>query len=142
MDVATAIARRYILPGEMGFDQTRLLSGHPESEALPPLDEKALQPGNWITFSPNLTAAVCPWGLTYARNLTPHETGIKGWEEEVFIKALRTGKHMGVELGRPILPPMPWFNLVAANEEDLKAIYKYLQSLPPIDNYVPDPLSD
>jgi hypothetical protein len=80
-------------------------------------------------------------GMTFSRNLTPHETGIKGWSEEVFIKALRTGKHMGIEKGRPIMPPMPWFNLAGAEENDLKAIYNYLMSLPPIDNAVPDPIS-
>lgn len=125
----------------MQVDESRLLSGHPNGSTLPPIDEKALEPGNWALFSGDLTVGVGPWGMTYARNLTPHETGIKGWTEEVFIKAMRTGKHMGVEQGRPILPPMPWFNLAKATDEDLKAIYRYLQSIPPIDNRVPAPKS-
>lgn len=125
----------------MELDSSRLLSGHPEELPLPEIDPRALQPGYWTMFNGHLTAAVGPWGLTYARNLTPHETGIKGWKEEVFIKALRTGKHMGMEAGRPIMPPMPWFNFVNAEEEDLKAIFRYLQTLKPVDNYVPEPLS-
>ena len=125
----------------MELDSRRLLSGHPEGSPLPEIDPRALQPGYWTMLNGHLTAAVGPWGLTYARNLTPHETGIKGWEEEVFIKALRTGKHMGMEKGRPIMPPMPWLNLAGAEEEDLKAIFHYLQSLKPVDNYVPEPVS-
>ncbi len=127
--------------GMMQLDKSRLLSGHPSGSPLPPVDLKALEPGYWALFSGDLTVAVGPWGMTYARNLTPHETGIKGWTLEVFIKAIRSGKHMGVEQGRPIMPPMPWENLANATDEDLKAIYLYLQSLPPVDNQVPDPVS-
>lgn len=125
----------------MELDTSRLLSGHPAGSPLPEIDPRALQPGYWTLFNGHLTAAVGPWGLTYARNLTPHETGIKGWQEEFFIKSLRTGKHMGIETGRPIMPPMPWFNLAGAEEEDLKAIFRYLQSLKPVDNYVPEPVA-
>ncbi len=125
----------------MELDTSRLLSGHPAESPLPEIDTRALQPGYWVLFNGHSTAALGPWGLTYARNLTPHETGIKGWKEEGFIKALRTGQHMGTEAGRAIMPPMPWFNLAEAEEEDLKAIFHYLQSLKPVDNYVPEPIS-
>jgi len=125
----------------MELDTARLLSGHPEGSPLPEIDPRALQPGYWTLYNAHLTAGLGPWGLTYARNLTPHGTGIKGWSEEVFLKALRTGKHMGMEQGRPILPPMPWLNLAGATDDDLKAIYAYLQSIKPIDNYVPEPIS-
>ena len=125
----------------MSLDESRLLSGHPLNDPLPPLDEKALIPGNWVLFNAHNTVALGPWGMSWAKNLTPHETGMKNWEEEVFIKAMQTGKHMGVDAGRPIMPPMPWMNLSSAPAEDLKAIYKYLQSIPPVDNRVPDPIS-
>lgn len=125
----------------MMLDTSRLLSGHPADSPLPPIDTKALEPGNWILFNSHTTAAVGPWGLTFAQNLTPHETGIKNWQEEYFIKAMRTGKHMGVEMGRPIMPPMPWMNLAQAEEDDLKAIFRYLRSLKAVENHVPDPLS-
>lgn len=127
--------------GVMGFDETRYLAGHPEGSQLPPLELKSLEPGNWLTFAPDLTAFVGPWGISYARNLTPHETGIKGWSLEVFVKAMRTGMHMGVEQGRPIMPPMPWQILSEMSDDELKAIYMYLMSIPPIDNHVPDPVS-
>ncbi|MEJ2004057.1 MAG: c-type cytochrome [Cyclobacteriaceae bacterium] len=127
--------------GIMGTDESRFLAGHPQDSPLPPIDTKSLEPGNWLSFSPDLTAFIGPWGMSYARNLTPHETGIKGWTLDVFIKAMRTGKHMGVEQGRPIMPPMPWEIVGELPDEDLKAIYFYLMSIPPVDNRVPDPLS-
>lgn len=124
----------------MHFDESRAFSGHPEGSSLPEIDKRALSPGYWVLFSGDLTAAVGPWGMTFARNLTPHETGIKGWSKEVFIKAMRTGQHMGIEKGRPIMPPMPWENQKELSDQDLTAIFTYLQSLKPIDNYVPEPI--
>jgi hypothetical protein len=43
--------------------------------------------------------------------------------------------------GRPILPPMPWQYFRDMPEDDLKAIYAYLRSLPPIKNVVPQPVA-
>lgn len=123
------------------FDKSRHLSGHPANDPLPPLNgSDPFKPGNWVLFSPDLTAAVGPWGVTFSANLTPHSTGIGGWKLENFIGALRTGKHMGVQDGRPIMPPMPWPTIGQLNDDDLKAIFTYLQSLPPIDNMVPAPI--
>jgi hypothetical protein len=85
-----------------------------------------------------LTAWAGPWGGSYAANLTPDEaTGLGIWTEELFIQALRSGKHMGV--GRDILPPMPWQNCAVLTDSDLRAIFAYLRSIPPIRNSVPVP---
>ena len=125
----------------MELDVNRLLSGHPENTPLPEIDPKALDPGYWVLLNDQLTAFVGPWGMSFAQNLTPHETGIKNWTLEVFTKALKTGKHMGAERGRPIMPPMPWFNLTNLEEQDYRAIFTYLNSLPAINNHVPAPKS-
>jgi hypothetical protein len=118
-------------------DMTRMLSGHPESMKLPPPPAPS---GPWIaSFAATMTAFAGPWGTSYAPNLTPDKnTGTGGgvWSEEVFIKAMRTGKHFGTS--RPIQPPMPWQGLARATDEDLKAIWAYLQSIPPIVNHAPD----
>jgi hypothetical protein len=116
-------------------DMSRALSGHPEQMgALPP----ATLPAPWLwAGAPTNTAFVGPWGVSYAANLTPDQnTGLGIWTEEMFVKALRTGKHMGVS--RDILPPMPWPAFRNASDEDLKSIYAYLRSLKPIANHVPD----
>jgi hypothetical protein len=117
-------------------DMTLLMSGHPESLKMPPPPDLGQGPWVWSASGTN-TAFSGPWGVSYSMNLTPDTvTGIGNWTEEQIIAALRTGKHMGVS--RPIMPPMPWQNLSRATEEDLKAIYAYLRSIPPIKNQVPD----
>jgi hypothetical protein len=121
-------------------DSTKLLSGHPAEAPLMPIDKKVLTPGNWILISPDLTAFAGPWGISYTANLTPDTaTGIGAWTDNVFIQTIRTGKHLGQEGGRPILPPMPWYYVSKCTDEDLKAIFTYLRSLPPIINKVPAP---
>ena len=63
------------------------------------------------------------------------------WKEENFINALRKGKHMGIDEGRPIIPPMPWPTIGQMSDDDLKAVFAYLKSLPAVENMVPAPLS-
>ncbi len=117
-------------------DPARLLSGHPVSTTLPAAP--VLAPDQWASAaSGDLTAWTGPWGTSYSANLTPDPTGLKGWTAEMFIAAMRTGKHAGA--GRPILPPMPWFNYARMSDDDLRALFAYLQSLPPITNAVPPP---
>jgi hypothetical protein len=114
----------------------RLLSGHPSDSKMLTIDLSLIENGKWVLFAQDLTLAAGPWGVTFATNLTPDkQTGIGLWTEEIFISTMRTGKHMGA--GRPILPPMPWFNLEHLEDEDLKAIFAYLQSLKPVKNLVP-----
>ena len=121
-------------------DTTKLLSGHPADEPLGDLDPNFLKKGQWVlTSATDFTSWVGPWGVSFTANLTPdNETGLGTWTPELFIKALRTGKHMGV--GRPILPPMPWMFIGNCTDEDLKDIFAYLHSLPAIHNKVLDPI--
>jgi mono/diheme cytochrome c family protein len=121
-------------------DKTRRLSGHPAGSKLPPFKTEDIGPGKWVLFSDDFTAAVGPWGVTCSANLTPDEnTGLGLWTEEMFVNAMRTGKHMGA--GRPIMPPMPWFQVAELTDEDLKAVFAYLKSLPPVKNAVPAPMT-
>ena len=77
--------------------------------------------------------------MSFAANLTPDKnTGLGIWTEDMFVKALKLGKHMGTS--RPILPPMPWNWYGQLPEEDLKAMFAYLKSIPAIRNKVPMPL--
>jgi hypothetical protein len=117
-------------------DLARLLSGHPETIKLPPPPKMDKTP--WFAATAGMTAWAGPWGISYAANLTPDQnTGLGIWTEDIFLKAMRTGKHMSA--GRDILPPMPWQNLAALNDDDLKAIFAYLRSIPAIKNRVPEP---
>jgi mono/diheme cytochrome c family protein len=122
--------------GQPEPDMTRMLSGHPEGVKVnkPPKME-----GVWMAAtSTTFTSWAGPWGISYTANLTPDQnTGLGIWTEDMFIKAIRQGKHMGTS--RPILPPMPWPAFRNLKDEDLKAIFAYLKSIPPIANHVPDP---
>jgi len=116
-------------------DMSRMLSGHPEFAKMPPAPASQ---GPWIWGgSATNTAFYGPWGVSFAMNLTPDvNTGMGIWTEEMFMKALRTGKHFGQS--RPIMPPMPASAYGQMNDEDLKAVYAYLRSIPPVKNLVPD----
>jgi hypothetical protein len=116
-------------------DMTRFLSGHPED--IGPLPNvKAVAPFTSSGFPTN-TAYSGAWGVSYAFNLTPEpNTGLGIWTEEMFVKTIRTGRHMGVS--RPINPPMPWPAYRNATDEDLKAVYAYLRTIKPIVNRVPE----
>ena len=125
--------------GGMSPDESRLLSGHPQAGELPAFDPAQVAPGQWVLFTQDLTAAVGPWGVSFAANLTPdEETGLGDWTADEFIATMQTGTHRGI--GRPILPPMPWFSLAMVSEDDLRAIFAYLQSIPPVSNQVPYPI--
>ncbi len=121
-------------------DTTRFLAGHPAHDPLPAFPQGVLGPDKWGAITTNdLTAWYGPWGVSFPKNLTPDvATGLGSWNEKMFIQALRTGKDMGQ--GRQILPPMPWMFIGQLPDADLRAIFAYLKSLPPISNAVPDPI--
>jgi mono/diheme cytochrome c family protein len=118
-------------------DMIRALSGHPGDIVFGP--PPALnQQWAWAGTATN-TAFVGPWGISFTANLTPDpETGLGRWTEEMFVMALKTGRHEGK--GRPILPPMPVKYVGSLTDDDLKAVFAYLQSLPPVRNRVPSPI--
>jgi hypothetical protein len=122
-------------------DTTRLFAGHPEGLPYPTWTPADLQQRNAMALTnPMGTAWAGPWGVSFASNLTPDiSTGLGEWTEQTFIQTMRTGKHQGQPNGRDILPPMPWFNLKEMPENDLKALWAYLRSIPPIKNQVPIP---
>ncbi|MEZ4943495.1 MAG: diheme cytochrome c-553 [Saprospiraceae bacterium] len=122
------------------LDRSRLMSGHPADVPLAPIaDKEAVRKGDWVLMHPMVTAFVGPWGTSYAANLTPDATGIGSWNFEQFKKAVTEGKYKGLDGGRMLLPPMPWFNLTKMTDADLKAMFAYLQALPPVKNVVPAP---
>jgi mono/diheme cytochrome c family protein len=120
-------------------DMSLSLSGHPESDVITAPYKQ--QPGEkWTTHvNDHLTAWSGAWGVSFAANLTPDQnTGIGIWTEDMFLEAIKKGRHMGK--GRPILPPMPWFYYGQLSDDDLKAMFAYLKSIPAIANRVPVPL--
>lgn len=120
-------------------DPDRLLSGHIAEEKLASIaDTEILK--SYVLFNMNSTAVVGPWGTSFAGNLTPDETGLGNWTIENFDKAIRLGKFKGLDNGRTLLPPMPWPSYSQMSNDDLAAIWAYLQSIPPVKNKVPNPI--
>ncbi len=65
-------------------------------------------------------------------NLTPDPSGISYYDEDLFLKVVKTGK-VGA---RPIFSAMPWHFYRNLTDLDLKAIFAYLQALPPVKHNV------
>ncbi len=118
-------------------DPARLFSGHPEGERL----ESIIVTDDYLVINNGFTAFVGPWGVSFAANLSPDDTGIGNWTLDQFKTALRKGKYKGLESSRDLLPPMPWPMYRQMTDDDLEAVFTYLKSLPPQANHVPAPVS-
>ena len=63
-------------------------------------------------------------GISYTSNLTPtRHNGLGIWTEDMFIRAMRTGKHMGTS--RTILPPFRGPGTQRCATDELKAVFAY-----------------
>jgi hypothetical protein len=69
-----------------------------------------------------------PWGVSVSRNLTPHETGLKGWSDAQIARAIREGVRKD---GTPLKPPMAYAWYKNINDADMTALIAYLRSLKP-----------
>jgi mono/diheme cytochrome c family protein len=78
-----------------------------------------------------------PFGAIYAPNLTPdRETGIGGWSEADFIRALRLGIAPD---GSRYYPAFPYPNFTKFTRDDILSIRAYLATLTPFQNEAPSP---
>lgn len=69
-----------------------------------------------------------PWGHVASANITPDPSGIPYYSEDQFVKTLRTG-YVGARQLRQI---MPWSTFRNMTDDDLRAIYVYLRTLPAV----------
>src|ERR1043165_5219312 len=125
-------------PHGMVLDSSRMLSGHPSEMPAPDVNRKDMMDKHVICTN-DLTAWVGPWGVSYTANLTPDATGLANWDESNFLCAIKLGKYKGMESSRPLLPPMPWEMYRNMSDNELKAIFAYLKSIPAVKNMVPAP---
>jgi len=69
-----------------------------------------------------------PSSLPMPTNLTPHETGLKGWTYEDFVRLMEQGiKKNGAKLD----PFMPFQSFGKMDDTEKRALWTYLSSLPP-----------
>jgi mono/diheme cytochrome c family protein len=74
-----------------------------------------------------------PWGQVASANITPDASGIAHYDEAMFLRTIREGAVNGV---RPLNHIMPWKYFRRMTDDDLKAIFAYLQTLPPVEHRV------
>ncbi len=124
--------------GPMGpeMDMERRLSGYNSNVPFASVDTNVIKKG-WALANGELTGWAGPWGASFAANLTSDATGIGGWTEEQFKKALTQGKWKGMDGTRTLLPPMPWQNYRNFTNEDVSAIFAFLKSTKPVENIEP-----
>ncbi len=71
-----------------------------------------------------------PFGTIYAPNITPdRETGLGGWSEHDFYRAMHNG--VGPD-GDHLYPAFPYPFFTKLTRDDVKAIWAYLKTLPPV----------
>jgi mono/diheme cytochrome c family protein len=74
------------------------------------------------------------WGDVVTPNITSDATGISHYDEAMFIKTIRTGHASGGV--RELNPLMPYSYFRNMTDEDLKAIFAYLRTVPPVKHNV------
>lgn len=72
------------------------------------------------------------WGVVTSANITPDASGIGYYDEQKFIRVMRTG-HVGA---RKLNPIMPWADFGNLTDSDLKALFAYLRTVPSVQHRV------
>lgn len=63
-----------------------------------------------------------------ATNLTRDASGLVAWDEEAFVRAMRSGTRAD---GTLIDPVMPWRNFSRMTDTELRALWRHLEAVPP-----------
>jgi len=103
----------------------------------PPVEAASVELGSHIAqvcrgcHGPSLSGGTIAGdpNMPVVANITPHETGLKGWTEADFFRALREGKRRD---GTDIKPQMPWAAYGQMRDVELKALWAYLQTVQPV----------
>ena len=118
-------------------DMSRMLSGHPEGAPEPAAAPAGHDMG---VIGATMTSFRLPFGTVFTANLTPDpDTGLGSWTEEMFVRAVRTGPPHGRQRAGRSCRRCPGRTSAQQSDDDLKAIFAYLRSIPAIRNDVPAP---
>ncbi|HMQ08939.1 MAG TPA: c-type cytochrome [Saprospiraceae bacterium] len=78
--------------------------------------------------------------IVRSSNITPHETGLASWTKEQFVQRFKMhvdSNYVAPNVGRDDFQTvMPWLMYAGMKDEDLEAIYAYLRTVAPVDNFV------
>lgn len=82
-------------------------------------------------------AVPTPFGTIYSTNITPdEETGIGGWSQAAFERAMREGVDRD---GAHLYPAFPYTHYTLTTDEDIAALYAYLMTRQPVSYTAPEP---
>jgi mono/diheme cytochrome c family protein len=98
-----------------------------------PADQKGPLPGLAYAGGEHLEG---PWGEVTSANITPDPSGISYYDEATFIQVMRTG----YVKARKLSSIMPFGEFANLTDDDLKAIFAYLRTLPPVKHRVDNTL--
>ncbi|MFL6675319.1 MAG: cytochrome c [Massilia sp.] len=71
-----------------------------------------------------------PFGVVYSTNITPDAaTGIGGWPEQAFMRAMRSGIARD---GHHLYPAFPYDHYTRLSDDDIRAIYAFVMTRDPI----------
>lgn len=71
-----------------------------------------------------------PPSMAIPRNVTPHVTGLQSWTFEDFVRMCETGTSKD---GRKLDPMMPYESLSKMNDTEKRALWAFLQTVPPVE---------
>lgn len=77
-----------------------------------------------------------PWGEVSSANIMPDPTGIRYYDDALFIQAMRTG----YVRARKLSSIMPFGEFANLTDDDLKALFAYLRTLTPVKHRVDNSL--
>jgi mono/diheme cytochrome c family protein len=73
-----------------------------------------------------------PWGESASSNITGDPSGIPYYDEALFLDVM----HTGYAKARKLSQIMPWWNFRNLTDNDLKDIFAYLRTVPPVKHRV------
>lgn len=125
------LGRALLLVGQLPVLSAEAASQNPQLPAAIPPGPTAPYGGYLVSIGGcrschgnNLTGSVVPDGSNaHAPNIT--HTALVGWNEASFIQAMRTGVAPG---GQQISEVMPWRAVGQLSDDELRALWQYLQS--------------
>lgn len=129
------VGRALLVTGKMHLLPAEQIGGRRARAAVPAgpspeYGEYLVQVGGCFScHGPSLAGGLVngPPGTPASTNITPG--GIGGWSEADWIAAMRTGVRPD---GRPLSDAMPWKSMARMSDDELRAMWTYLRSVPPM----------
>ncbi len=120
------------------FDVARRIDHAARVEEVAPVPEPTARYGEYLALSCRGCHGAtlgggpipgAPPSMAIPKNVTPHATGLASWSYEDFVRMCSTGTSKD---GRKLDPMMPYEALSKLNETEKRALWAFLQTVPPV----------